>query len=164
MLKGPPKSTKRRKIMQLTQKECSLLKDLKDQETLCIEKYNKASQTAVDGQLKGLFSNIAGIEQQHLDTLTKIENGTVPTMPSGSGKAMPTFTSVYSAAETPDKKNDCYLCNDLLSGEKHVSSLYDTCIFEFKDDNTRDVLNHIQKEEQEHGKMIYNYMTANSMY
>ncbi|MCH5198032.1 MAG: spore coat protein [Oscillospiraceae bacterium] len=151
-------------MMQLTQKECSLLKDLKDQETLCIEKYTKASQAAVDGQLKGLFNNLASTEQQHLDTLTKIESGTVPPVPSGGEKPMPTFTSVYSVSETPDKKNDCYLCSDLLTAEKHASSLYDTCIFEFKDDNTRNVLNHIQKEEQEHGKMIYNYMSANSMY
>ncbi|MDE7300442.1 MAG: spore coat protein, partial [Lachnospiraceae bacterium] len=44
------------------------------------------------------------------------------------------------------------------------SHLYDTCIFEFKDEGARNVLNHIQKEEQEHGKMIYDYMSTNSMY
>lgn len=150
--------------MQLSQKECSLLKELKEQEVLCIEKYEKASCNAVDGQLKGLFTNLADQEKKHLDTLTQIENGTVPPVPSGSEKPLPTFTSVYTAAETPDKQNDWYLCTDLLSGEKHVSGLYDTCIFEFKDDNARSMLNHIQKEEQNHGKMIYNYMSVNSMY
>ncbi|MBQ7638897.1 MAG: spore coat protein [Clostridia bacterium] len=150
--------------MQLSQKECSLLKELKGQENLCIEKYDKAAQNAVDGQLKGLFSDLAGKERQHLDTLTKIENGDSPSTQSGSGSALPTFTQVYSTAETPDKKNDCFLCTDLLTSEKHASSLYDTCIFEFRDDSVRSALNHIQKEEQEHGKSIYNYMSANSMY
>ena len=28
----------------------------------------------------------------------------------------------------------------------------------------RDVLNHIQKEEQQHGKLLYDYMTVNGMY
>ena len=32
------------------------------------------------------------------------------------------------------------------------------------DDAARAALNHIQKEEQNHGKMIYDYMTANNMY
>ncbi|MBQ8758725.1 MAG: spore coat protein, partial [Clostridia bacterium] len=48
--------------------------------------------------------------------------------------------------------------------EKEVSKLYDTCIFEFNDDNARNYLNSIQKQEQNHGKMIYDYMAANNMY
>ena len=150
--------------MQLNQKESSLIKELKEQENLCIEKYNKGAQCAVDGQLKGLFSRLATLEQTHLDTLTQIENGTVPATQAGGDTAIPTFSAVYSAAETPDKKNDRFLCTDALSGEKHVSALYDTCIFEFRDDAARGALNHIQKEEQTHGKMLYNYMSANGMY
>ncbi len=150
--------------MQLNQKESSLLKELKGQENLCIEKYEKASKCAVDGQLKGLFTHLADLERKHLDTLTQIENGTVPAAPSGGDQTLPTFTAVYGPAETPDKKNDCYLCTDTLAGEKHASSLYDVGIFEFRDDNARKALNHIQKEEQDHGKMIYNYMSANGMY
>ena len=60
--------------MNLTQKERDLLKDLKDQEQLCIEKYTKHAQTAVDSQLKNLFNMISGIESKHLDTLNQIEN------------------------------------------------------------------------------------------
>ena len=52
----------------------------------------------------------------------------------------------------------------VLAGEKHVSGLYDTCVFEFRNNQARSVLNHIQKEEQEHGKLIYDYMAANNMY
>lgn len=148
--------------MQLTQKETELLKDLKSEEKLCIEKYTKHSSCAKDPQLKNLFSQIAQIEQGHLNTLEQIEKGTVPT-PSGTANAQPTFTETYAAGETEDKKADCYLCTDLLDTEKHASQLYNTCIFEFTDENTRNTLNHIQKEEQEHGKMIYDYMSKNNM-
>ena len=58
--------------MQLTQKETLLLKDLKDQEQTCVEKYNKYAADASDGQLKGLFAQIGQIEQQHLDTINQI--------------------------------------------------------------------------------------------
>lgn len=152
--------------MQLTQKESSLLKDLKSQEQLCIDKYTKHASCAVDEQLKTLFTNIAGVEQQHLNTLTQIESGTVPSVSGGSDKSAvsQSFSATYGVGETEDKKSDNFLCSDVLAGEKHVSSLYDTCIFEFTQPQLRDVLNHIQKEEQQHAMQIYSYMSANNMY
>lgn len=150
--------------MVLTQKECTLLKDLKDSEQLCIDKYTKHSATAHDPQLKNLFSTLAEDERKHLDTLTQIEGGAVPT-PGGAAAAMPTFTATYKQGDTStEAKDDAYLCTDLLSGEKQVSHLYDTCIFEFKDEGVREVLAGIQKREQMHGKMIYDYMQTNGMY
>lgn len=148
--------------MNLTQKETSLLKDLKEQEQLCVDKYTKHASCAADPQLKNLFTEISQIEQQHLDMITQMESGTVPA-PSGSQKE-PSFSATYGMAETPEKKADSYLCTDVLSNEKHVSHLYDTCIFEFRDENIRKDLNHIQMQEQSHGKMIYDYMAANGMY
>ena len=65
---------------------------------------------------------------------------------------------------TMNKQNDAYLCSDALTTEKYVSSDYNISIFEFTENNIRDVLNHIQKEEQEHGKAIYDYMAQNGMY
>ena len=41
--------------MQLTPKEASLLKDLKGQEQLCVDKYNRHAASANDPQLKNLF-------------------------------------------------------------------------------------------------------------
>ena len=149
--------------MQLTQKETELLKDLKTQEKLCADKYTEYSQSAKDPQLKNLFSQIAGVEHQHLKTIEQLESGTVPT-PGGGSSAQPSFTANYAVAETEDKKHDCYLCTDALTTEKHASHLYDTCIFEFTQESLRNVLNSIQKEEQGHGKAIYDYMSANSMY
>lgn len=151
--------------MQLTQKETTLLKDLKGQEKLCVEKYTKYASSALDPQLKELFTSIANTEQQHLNTLTQIESGTAPDTSSGSRQSVKTtFTSNYGMGDTPDKQADCYLCSDLLADEKHVSGLYNTCIFEFSDTAVRDALNHIQKEEQQHGKAIYEYMSTNNMY
>ncbi len=151
--------------MQLTQKETTLLKDLKGQEKLCVEKYTKYASNALDPQLKELFTSIANVEQQHLNTITQIENGTVPQSNNSSSQTVKTtFTSNYGMGDTPDKQADCYLCSDLLADEKHVSGLYNTCIFEFNDKQIRDTLNHIQKEEQEHGKAIYDYMSVNNMY
>lgn len=150
--------------MTLTQKEQSLIKDLKTQEQLCIDKYTKHAGCAKDAQLKNLFTTLAQHETNHLNGLCQLEQGTVPQQNSEGNQQMPTFSATYTIAETPDKKEDCYLCNDVLSGEKEVSKLYDTCIFEFTDENARNYLNSIQKQEQNHGKMIYDYMSANSMY
>ncbi len=153
--------------MTLTQKETDLLKDLTDQEKLCIQKYTQSSSAAKDPQLKNLFTQLAEVEQNHLGTLNQISGGTVPAQNNSQG-ASPlenmTFSANYSAADSPDKKDDCFLCTDLLTTEKHASHLYDTCIFEFSDRGVRDCLNSIQKQEQLHGKVIYDYMSANNMY
>ena len=153
--------------MTLTEKERSLLKDMKDSEQLCIDKYEKGAEAACDGQLKNLFSTLVTHERTHLDTLTRIEGtGTAPAMSAG-GTAAPemTFTATYMQGDTSENaKNDAYLCTDALSGEKQVTSLYNTCVFEFRDASIRTALSHIQAEEQNHGKMLYDYMAANGMY
>lgn len=150
--------------MQLTQKECTLLKDLKDNEQLCIDKYTKHSEVAHDPQLKNLFSSLAEDERKHLDALAQIENGTVPTGNGGS-QTMPSFSATYGVGDSSSfAKDDAYLCSDVLAGEKQVSHLYDTCIFEFNDEAVRETLAGIQKREQMHGKMIYDYMKTNGMY
>ncbi len=146
--------------MVLTQKEKELLKDLKNEEQLCSAKYTKYSAEAHDPQLKNLFSQIAQSERHHLDLLCKLENGTVEQFePSGT---IPTFTQSYPS-NSPEKQADEYLCSDLLATEKHASNLYDTCVFEFNDENARMLLNHIQTQEQQHGKMLYDYMSVNKM-
>jgi spore coat protein CotF len=48
--------------------------------------------------------------------------------------------------------------------EKYVSGTYDTAIFEFTDSNIRQILNHIQKEEQQHGEGIFQYMQSHGLY
>lgn len=154
--------------MTLNQKETTLLQDLKSQEQLCVDKYSKYSSDASDGTLKNLFTQLGQTEQRHLETIGKILGGTVPASSSSSGSssgAQSASAQVGSNRCTAEEKQkDKYLCSDALSMEKHVSSVYDTCIFEFRDTNIRDTLNHIQKEEQGHGERLYNYMAQNGMY
>ena len=56
------------------------------------------------------------------------------------------------------------MCSDLLMTEKYVSGSYNTTIFECRDTEVRDVLNHIQKEEQKHGEAIFKYMESKGIY
>ena len=149
--------------MTLTQKETNLLQDLKNQEQLCIEKYGKYESEACDSQLKTLFSSIKTTEQSHLDTINKIMNGEEVKMPSAAPAAQQ-WSGTPSSCTPENKQKDAFLCKDALSMEKHVSSLYDTSIFEFTSTTLRDTLGHIQKEEQNHGEQLYSYMSANQMY
>ncbi len=151
--------------MTLTQKETTLLQDLKSQEQLCIEKYNKYSQMAHDPELKNLFSQLASNEQKHLDTVTQMLSGTEVKMPSESPSAESAkLTCKQSTCNEAEKKQDAYLCKDALAMEKHVSSVYDMSVFEFQSPTLRDTLAHIQKEEQNHGEKLYNYLSCNNMY
>ena len=72
--------------------------------------------------------------------------------------------SVGQSMPTQVKLTDKDMCMDMLSTEKYVSGSYDTAIFEFKDTAVRDALNHIQKEEQQHGESIFKYMQSRGMY
>ena len=150
--------------MTLTEKETTLLSDLKSQEQLCIEKYTKYESEACDGALKNLFSEIRQTEAHHLDTINRILGGeevTTATAPSAVSEAE-TFTQ--ATCPQASKQNDAFLCKDALAMEKHVSSVYDTTVFECAAPTLRDTLSHIQKEEQNHGMRIYQYMKANGMY
>ena len=151
--------------MTLTQKETTLLSDLKSQEQLCIEKYDKYSQMAHDPELKKLFANLKQNEQTHFDTINKILGGTEVTMPPQSPSAVQAkLQCQMSTCNEIEKKNDAYLCKDALSMEKHVSGVYNTGVFEFTSPVLRDTLAHIQKEEQNHGEQLYNYLSCNNMY
>ena len=150
--------------MTLTQKEQSLLKDLKLQEELCIEKYTKYESEACDPALKTLFSNIKTTEQNHLGTLNRIMQGEEVTTSAAPTAVSAKLSCTPSSCSADLKSRDAFLCKDALTMEKHVSSLYDTCIFEFTSPTLRDTLNHIQKEEQNHGEQLYEYMKCNNMY
>ena len=150
--------------MTLTQKELSLLKDLKSQEELCIEKYSKYENEACDGALKSLFGEIKTTEQSHLATVNRIMNGEEVATSQAPTAVSEKLTCTPSNCPADKKSKDAFLAKDALTMEKHVSSLYDTCIFEFTSPVLRDTLNHIQKEEQNHGERLYQYMSCNNMY
>ena len=151
--------------MTLTQKETGLLNDLRSSEQLCIEKYSKYSSMANDPALKTIFSDLSRAEQQHLTTINKILSGEEVSMSLETPSATAAKTSPSPSPCTADEKSDdAYLCRDALSMEKHVSAVYDTSVFEFTSPVLRDTLAHIQKEEQNHGETLYDYMQTNGMY
>lgn len=164
--------------MILNQKETSLLQDMKSQEQLCVDKYKEGFEKANDPKLKQLFKSIGSNEQQHLKSINQLLSGNIPDVnrSSSSGQSAPdSSASAINLNFNPSDKNvggtgsdsfvqDQYLCSDTLATEKHVSSVYNTGVFEFRDDKIRNVLNHIQTEEQQHGKQIYDYMSQHNMY
>lgn len=178
--------------VQLTTKETMLLKDQKSQEELCVQKYSSYSNLASDPQLKQLFSSLGQKEQEHLNSINQILGGQIPAMgsqpgmqtPAGSGQSTTMgklMQAISNSAQSSTGSSgsqgsqgsqsgqggslsDKDLCADMLATEKFVSSAYDTVIFECTNANIRQVLNHIQKEEQEHGEQIFNYMQSHGMY
>ncbi len=152
----------------LTQKEQMLLQDQKSHEELCIQKYTNYANQTQDPQLKQLFTTYASQEQQHLNTINQILSGQIPQMTQSQGQQQnqqQLGTQMQSAGQTGmPNQNDASLCNDLLMSEKYISGAYNTAIFECTNSNIRQVLNHIQKEEQQHGEGIFNYMQSKGMY
>lgn len=155
-------------MLNLSTKEKLLLQDEKSQEQLCVEKYTKYAEKASNPQLKNLFNEIAQSEQQHLNSINQILSGNLPQINQGQSQAQNQNILSNINLDSPQinifSEQDKMLCQDSLSTEKFVSSTYNTAIFEFKDKNIRQVLNHIQKEEQEHGEKLYNYMSQHNLY
>lgn len=159
--------------VQLTQKEQTLLQDLQKHEETCIKKYQENAAKAQDPALKQLFLQLATQEQKHYQTLTQILSGQTPNMnqqtqqgqqQSGNQQQMGLQQNFTGGQVNLGNEQDAFLCNDLLMAEKYVSGTYDTAIFEFRDSNIRQALNHIQKEEQQHGEEIYKYMASHGLY
>ncbi|WP_330381865.1 spore coat protein [Defluviitalea phaphyphila] len=155
--------------MNLTQKERMLLEDQKSHEQVCIKQYQDYANRAKDPKLKQLFNTYSTQEQQHLDTINQLLNGQIPQMQNEQGQqqteqsGQPSNIQNSQGTQNYDQE-DAILCEHMLMTEKYVSSGYNTTIFEFRDPNIRQVLNHIQKEEQEHGQGIFDYMQQHGMY
>ena len=60
--------------------------------------------------------------------------------------------------------SDQQICEDLLTTEKAVAGLYNHATFEFTNPQLRQVLSHIQKEEQEHAFQLFQYMQQKGWY
>ncbi|HHU63709.1 MAG TPA: spore coat protein [Clostridiales bacterium] len=159
--------------VQLSQKERMLLQDQIKHEEVCIQKYNNYSNQAQDPQLKQLFKSYADQEQNHYNTLNQILNGQVPNMGKQQSQQSQAQGGAQNQAQSEmisqtqggmQNQKDATLCADMLMTEKYVSNAYDTAIFEFKNSNIRQALNHIQKVEQQHGQGIFNYMNSKGLY
>jgi spore coat protein CotF len=158
--------------MNLSTKERYLLEDQKKHEEICIQKYSNYANMASDQQLKDIFNQNSQMEQQHLNTINQLLSGQIPATNQQGGnnsqqqqqqqQQQKNFTPQSGSQNYQNSDKD--LCTDMLMTEKYVSDTYNTAIFEFKDPQIRNVLNHIQKEEQQHGEAIFNYMNNKGMY
>jgi len=158
----------------LSQKERMLLEDQKKHEQICIQKYSNYADKANDNQLKQIFNANAQSEKTHLDTINQLLSGKLPQMnqqqsqnsgqqnqPMGNQGNAGNMSGIYTGGVN---SFDADMCTDMLMTEKYVSGAYNTAIFEFQDTRVRDILNHIQKEEQKHGEAIFKYMQSKGMY
>lgn len=166
--------------IQLSTKERYLLEDAKSHEEQCIRKYENYTKLACDAELKAVFRANGQKEEEHLQTINQLLNGQIPQMNmssnQGGGQTPPqnekwqniqsqqSTIDQQSSGQTPYKASDKDLCTDMLMTEKYVSAAYNTSIFEFSNAQMRDVLNHIQTEEQKHGEAIFMYMKNKGMY
>jgi len=159
---------------QLTQKEQLLLKDQLSHEKVCIEKYSNYAEQARDPQLKQLFNQYGSHEQQHYNTINQLLQGQQVNVQggqaqqqgrqAGQGMGQKGQLQGQEARTGMTMQDDAMLCNDMLMTEKYVSGTYDTAVFESVNPNIRQALQHIQKEEQQHGEGIFNYMQQHGMY
>jgi spore coat protein CotF len=167
--------------MNFTTKERYLLEDQKNHEKICVQKYSSYANMATDPELKSIFQQNGQKEQEHYNTLDQLLKGQVPSMSqsssqqsggqqsgSQSGSQMQVKSggqqTFQSQGNTNYSNSDKDLCTDMLMTEKYVSGAYNTAIFEFRDPQVRSILNHIQKEEQQHGEAIFKYMEKKGMY
>ncbi|MGI6038302.1 MAG: spore coat protein [Limnochordia bacterium] len=147
--------------LQLTSKERSLLQDQLKHEEICIQKYSNYAQQAQDPRLQQLFNQYATQEQQHYDTINQLLQGQQPNLgSSSSGQQLSGQADMAGMAS----QQDAALCQDMLMTEKYVSQTYDTAVFEAANPAVRQALQHIQREEQDHGEGIFNYMQQNGLY
>lgn len=152
----------------ISQKERMLFQDQKEHEDMCVQKYTKYANEAQDPELKQLFTTHASHEKQHFNTLNEILNGQTPVL-GGQGQQTTTAQNQttqnqINTAGQAVNQNDVALAKDMLVTEKYISGTYDTVIFECQDHNIRQALNHIQKEEQQHGEDLFNYLNSRGAY
>ncbi|MFI3202366.1 MAG: spore coat protein [Eubacteriales bacterium] len=138
---------------------------MKDQESLCVQKYTKYENSAKDPELKSLFCTLKTAEEQHLTALNNLLCGNLDSCCCQSQDAsnynpQATYTGSFNVC---DKQNDEFLCTDAITTEKYVSSAYNFDLFQFGNTKIRKLLNDIQTEEQNHAEKLFIYKTINLM-
>ena len=149
--------------MKLNQKETQLITELKNQEELCLQKYNFYAKQAKDPELKSLFRKISKHEQNHYDMLTELTTGTVPHIRTKSPTAVKYEPKATHPGDQACKDFDKFLCTDVIATEKYVATTYNNDLFYFASPEVRNVLNAIMTDEQNHAEMIWKYKVANKM-
>ena len=152
-------------MITITEKQKFVIQNLKDQEKMCVEKYDRGEKAAKDPVLKDLFQSIKKEEQKHYHSLEQLLNGNIPEVNTidQAAKGYEPKASYTGNFNQEDKENDKFLCTDAITTEKYVSSAYNFELFQFADSDVRRLLNDIETEEQNHAEKIYKYKMVNQM-
>ena len=151
------------KKMKLNQKENQLVTELKNQEQLCIQKYDFYAKQASDPELKKLFKTLLKQEQTHYDMLQSLIDGTIPQITNRKPLAVDFEPEKTHNGSKEELEFDKFLCTDLITTEKYVATDYNNDLFYFVSPEVRNVLNAIMTDEQNHAEMIWKYKQANKM-
>ncbi|MGL5258944.1 MAG: ferritin-like domain-containing protein [Lachnospiraceae bacterium] len=145
--------------------ELNVLKDLQTQEESCVEKYAKYEQEAKDPVLKDLFHTLHEKELEHVKSIQDTISGKVPCVNCNdeSGKNYCPKCTYGKDCNEESKKHDSFLATDAISGEKLISSEYNSDVFAFGQSEVRKLFADIQVEEQNHAEMLYKYKSVNGM-
>ncbi|AGB41113.1 coat F domain-containing protein [Halobacteroides halobius DSM 5150] len=171
--------------MQLTTKEKDKILDNLSAEEICIQKYETYANHTSDPEIKNLFKSLAQQEKQHAKTLTNMLNGNFQgaqqqgqgqqtqqqppkqeVVMSNNKNTMEVANMALQTTNATDysKFSDRQLLQDALLSEKHVSSAYDSSVLESANRQIMQTLEHIQKEEHEHGQQLFEMMNKKGWY
>ena len=149
--------------MKLNQKENQLVTELKNQELLCIQKYEFYTKQAKDPELKKLFQKLLKQEQMHFDMLQSLIDGEIPKISNRKPLSKNFEPQQTHKGSKEEVEFDKFLCTDLITTEKYVATDYNNDLFYFVSPEVRNVLNAIMTDEQNHAEMIWKYKQANKM-
>lgn len=143
--------------MNWSEKEQAALKSLQKEEKMCAEKYSRAADCTENPALAQMFRKISGEENGHYNTVTRMLEGSVPA-PAAGKKPM-----TQAPAGQVSSQQDQFLLEDLLATEKFTSGAYNSAVFDFEDEQARQVLSEIEQEEEHHGKQLSDWMPSSGL-
>lgn len=163
-------------MVNLTKKEIFLLEGEKYQQQLAIDKYNDYALQAQDNTLKTLFSNLAKIEEKHLNYINDMLKGEIPQINKDNihvyydnsinstdyiNIGNITLTSMdNSTYEDGDK----IICFDALTTEELLHSTTSASSLEFEQTELYDIFKYIIDEKAESLNYLNNYMNKKGMF
>lgn len=148
-----------------TQKEIAYLKDLKSKEQLCVEKYRKYAEQALDPALKGLFERIGQVEQRHVQVVEGMLNGTLPQQNAAGAQQNPQAPCrrPIRRLRTPPSSRTPICVRMRWAWRSWYRANTKRRSSSSAPRRPRAALNQLQKDEQQHGEALYQYMQRNAM-
>lgn len=163
-------------MVNLTNKEVSLLEGEKYQQQLAIDKYSNFAIQAEDPILKNVFSNFTKIEEEHLYILNEVLKGKIPKINNRnlhpyyeksnniSNDYLNIGNIILSSFDNNSNESDKIICFDALNTEELLHSTYSASSIEFENTPIKDVFQTLIKEKEENLQYLNDYMIKKGMY